>query len=198
MSLATALLAPLALLLPAANPVREMPVSEEVRPADLRTALTPLPFDQILPAFDPADAMFFRLIADSFRIDSNEQVRIEQRVTIRISPLAPASAQNILDDVPKRPIGPRFAERKMGKCVSAAGVAGVQPNGANRLLLFMRDQRIVSAELERACSARDFYSGFYVARSSDGQICTNRDTLLSRSGANCKLSKIKQLVELGN
>ena len=37
---------------------------------------------------------------------------------------------------------------------------------------------MVSAALERSCSARDFYSGFYVERNADGQICVKRDTLL--------------------
>jgi hypothetical protein len=62
----------------------------------------------------------------------------------------------------------------------------------------MRDRRIVQARLERACRARDFYSGFYLARSSDGKLCVDRDTLQSRSGANCKLTRFRQLVEVGN
>ena len=53
-------------------------------------------------------------------------------------------------------------------------------------------------ELERACSARDYYSGFYVQRTSDGQICVDRDTLQSRTGASCKLSRLRELVETGN
>ena len=65
----------------------------------------------------------------------------------------------------------------------------------NRLILFMRDRRIVSAELERACHARDFYAGFYVARNTDGMICTGRDKLQSRAGMNCAVSRLRQLVE---
>ena len=58
----------------------------------------------------------------------------------------------------------------------------------------MRDTRIVSAGLDKGCTARDFYSGFYVARTGDGMMCTGRDKLQSRNGANCKLGKLKQLV----
>jgi hypothetical protein len=57
---------------------------------------------------------------------------------------------------------------------------------------------VVSASLERSCSARDYYSGFYIERNSDGQICVRRDSLLSRSGANCKLTRLRQLVDTGN
>jgi hypothetical protein len=73
----------------------------------------------------------------------------------------------------------------------------VQPDRGSRLILYMRDRRMLSATLERACRARDFYSGFYVDRTNDGQLCVDRDTLLSRSGANCKLTRIRQLIETG-
>ena len=63
----------------------------------------------------------------------------------------------------------------------------------NRLLLFMRDQHVVLAALEKACRAEDFYSGFYVARNGDGLLCTDRDTLQSRSGANCRLLALHEL-----
>lgn len=141
------------------------------------------PFNLVIGALRPPDAL---------------QVRIERQMTIRISPRAAPAQPNMLMDLPAREIGPRFVERKIGKCVSAGDIAGVQANGGNRLILYMRDRRIVSAELERACRARDFYSGFYLSRNSDGKMCVDRDTLLSRSGSNCKVTRMRQLVEAGN
>jgi hypothetical protein len=82
----------------------------------------------------------------------------------------------------------------MGRCVPMGGIVGMQYGGDRRLILFMRDQRIVSATLESACRARDFYSGFYVARNGDGMICQDRDQLQSRSGANCQVDGFRQLV----
>lgn len=123
------------------------------------------------------------------------QIRIEQRMTIRISPRMPLPAPPDGEDAMSRPDrAPHFAERKIGKCLPIAGIAGVQPDGQRNLLLYMRDRRIISAELERACRAGAFYSGFLLSRSSDGQLCVDRDTLLSRSGSNCKLTRIRQLV----
>ncbi len=124
------------------------------------------------------------------------QVRIEQQTTIRVVPRA-ARRQlppSMFAELPQDAMEPQYIERKIGKCLPISGIAGVQAEGRDRLLLFMRDRRIVSAALERACRSRDFYSGFYVAPSADGQICVDRDTLLSRSGANCKLTRIRQLV----
>ena len=203
MSLVTALLAPLALLLPAAgalDPQRDngdripLPwLSAEDRPSRLAW-----PAETVLPAIDPADAAIFQIIGSAFQVESQNQVRIEQRLTIRITPRASAPQPNMLVDLPTRPLPPRLVERDFGNCLSISGIAGVEVSNTNRLILYMRDHRVLSAGLERSCNARDYYSGFYVERNSDGQICVKRDNLLSRSGATCKLSRIKQLVQAGN
>ena len=149
-------------------------------------------------SIDPvADSLPFDEIGEHVRDDRAGQVRIEQRVIIRISPRSRGPMPSDLFFAPRFRSGePRTIERKIGKCLPAASIAAVRPSGREKLLLFMRDQRIVSATLERACSARDFYSGFYVAPSADGKVCVDRDTLQSRSGANCKLTRIRQLVDV--
>lgn len=127
--------------------------------------------------------------------DVANQVSIEQRLIIRIAPQAPAPQRSgIVADLPRRAISSKLEEKSMGKCVPVAGIAGVQIAQDNKLVLFMRDTRIVSAGLDKGCTARDFYSGFYVARTGDGMMCSGRDKLQSRNGANCKLGKLKQLV----
>lgn len=203
MSLVAVLLAPLALMLPSAGAVEPMRKDSELVMAPMPLANAApiqlaLPADDPLPAFDPAEATIFQLIAQSFQSAAENQVRIEQRVTIRIAPRPGPAQSNMLMDLPSRPMAQRQAERDIGRCLPISGIAGVQVTRDNRLILFMRDRRIVSAALERACSARDYYSGFYVERNTDGQICTRRDSLLSRSGANCKLSRIRQLVDAGD
>ncbi|BDI61410.1 hypothetical protein [Qipengyuania nanhaisediminis] len=126
----------------------------------------------------------------------SRQVRIERRVIIRISPQRPGTRNNLLAQLPRRGLTTRYAEREMERCVPVSRIAGVQTGTGNRLLLFMRDQRIVSVNLERACRARDFYSGFYVERSEDGQLCVDRDQLQSRSGARCDIARMSQLVAI--
>lgn len=127
--------------------------------------------------------------------DVANQVSIEQRLIIRIAPQAPAPQRSgIVADLPRRAISAKLEEKSMGKCVPVAGIAGVQIAQDNKLVLYMRDTRIISAGLDKGCTARDFYSGFYVARTGDGMMCSGRDKLQSRNGANCKLGKLKQLV----
>lgn len=93
--------------------------------------------------------------------------------------------------------GPRWVERKMGNCLLAGLVAGVQPIDNSRLLLILNDRRLVTARLEKGCQGRDFYSGFMVQRSDDGMICTGRDALRSRSGSTCQVTGFRQLIQVG-
>lgn len=180
MHLSFALLAPLALLVPTLGgmpPVRD------------RQELLPPPPAPVEPSAGDAIRVIDFLDGANVR-----QVRIEQRVTIRIAPRDPAVRPSMLADMaPNAAIPPRFSERKMGRCVPISGIAAVQAT-SGRLLLFMRDQRLVAASLEKTCRARDFYSGFYVERTGDGLLCIERDKLHSRAGASCEVSKLRQLV----
>jgi hypothetical protein len=194
-----ALLAPLLVLLPTASmPDADVSVADGNERDPEGTEFTVEgPFNPFY--FSSAAPASFREVGDSFRPEEADQVRIEQRLIVRVAPRSsqvPDVQRNMLMDIPNRSIGPQFEERHMGKCLSAAGIAGVQVSRENKLILFMRDHRIVSAALEKACSARDFYSGFYVERSDDGMICAGRDKLQSRAGANCTLTRLRQLVEI--
>ena len=124
------------------------------------------------------------------------QVRIERRVTIRISPYRQGNRNSLLARLPRQGVARTFEERKMDDCVPVSGIAGVQTGNGNRLLLFLNDQRIVSLNLERGCRARDFYSGFYIERNEDGRLCVKRDQLQSRSGAKCEVAGMRRLVEV--
>ncbi|WP_296716110.1 hypothetical protein [Erythrobacter sp.] len=124
------------------------------------------------------------------------QVRIEQRVVVRIAPRPPAARQNMLAELPQRAIAPRFEEARKEKCVPLDGIAGVQTGSGNRLVLFLRDQRMISVNLDKSCRARDFYSGFYVEKNKDGRLCVDRDKLQSRTGVRCEVEAMRQLVQV--
>ncbi len=133
-------------------------------------------------------------LGENLEPQDNAQVRIEQSVTIRISPRAVANQRELLAQLPQGQRSTHVEERKFGNCVSAQGIAGVATTSDDRLLLFMRDRKVISAALEKACSARDFYSGFYVQRTSDGMLCVKRDKIHSRAGSKCELKQFRQLV----
>lgn len=126
------------------------------------------------------------------------QVRIDQRVIIRITPQRSTNRNSLLAQLPANGLNTRYEERAMERCLPVNRISGVQTGTGNRLLLFLSDQRIVSLNLERACRARDFYSGFYVERSEDGKLCVERDELQSRSGAKCEVTAMRQLVAVND
>jgi len=188
MNALVAFLAPFALLLPAM--AGELPATRQdgaVREAADRAK-----------GFDSLPAEPFEVLQQARRPQEFGQVRIEQRVIIRISPSSPAARERMMADLRSQgSSSTSYREEKLDGCITIAGIAGVQPAPQqNRLLLFMRDRRVLSAALERACNARDYYSGFYVERSEDGQLCASRDLLQSRAGASCKVAQLNRLVAL--
>ena len=183
-------LAPLALLLP---------LSAANAPMDnLDQGLAPEAEEQEPVGFESDEDSPFKVFLDAPHPASQRQVRIEQRVVIRISPRSQAGRQDLLAELPRGEVPNRLEERRMGNCLPIQRIAGVQTSTDNRLILYMSDRRIVAATLDRTCTAEDFYSGFYVERNDDGLLCVDRDELQSRSGAKCGLGAFHQLVQTGN
>lgn len=134
-------------------------------------------------------------LAQGFLPAEVAQVRIEQHIIWRVSPVPGPARENLMAVAPTTTNAPRLVERKMGDCLPMSVIAGGRPQGGSRLLLFLRDRRLVAANLEKACSARDFYSGFYVDKPNvDGKLCADRDRILARSGARCEISSFRLLV----
>ena len=185
------LLAPLALLVPFGmqamstkdSATMENSVTFE-QARETQRSLSPLPLSDEAPGWAP--------VLDGIAPASSEQVRIERRVILRISPARPEGRLNLNADAPNPP-RMRLVEKKMGKCIESARIGGVADRG-EYLVMFMRDRRTVAAKLEKGCSPRDFYRGFYMETSEDGKICVKRDRLMSRSGAKCQVDSFRELV----
>ncbi len=181
-----AYLAPFALLLPGSPPDSEQDA----------VSLLPEPEEESAPRTEQT-AHGWLLLDATTSIPIQHQVRIERRVTIRIAPRS-TSRQEMIARL-QRPDGTtRVVERNFGRCVPLRSIAAVQTMADNRLLLYLRDRRILSARLEKACRARDYYSGFYVEPNDDGMLCIGRDKLLARSGAKCQLSGLNQTVAVAD
>ena len=136
----------------------------------------------------------FRAFQHSYEPETQNQVHIEQRVIIRIAPGPPPAREDLLAHVPRPAKPARYKEKKLKGCIPIEDIAGSQPSDDNRLLLFMRDHRVLSAALERACDPDDFYLGFYIERNADGMLCSKRDRLQARTGATCEVAQLSRLV----
>ncbi len=186
------LLAPLALLL---SPSQSVPVSgtDSARPLELPGddsdhADWGLALRVDGPPLLPADLDKAGTFAGPFDSETWNQVRIEQHLTIRISPGQVPRGTFLMPPPPTASQG--GPERRQIKCVAMAALAGVRLSGPNQITLVLRDDRMVLATLPRICSASAFYSGFYVEPTPDGMLCARRDVIHSRAGANCAISRL--------
>lgn len=184
------LTAPLALLLaptPAQEETAERATCEAPTWQQSRTSRAP---SSALPLSASGDA--WNSIFDAPRPPQANQVRIESRVFLRVSPARGPARQSLMAETVE-PQSRQLVERPFGKCIDAKRIGGVADQGS-RLMLFLRDRRMLSAQLEKGCSPREFYQGFYMEPSEDGLLCVNRDRLMSRSGAKCKVARLHQMV----
>ena len=180
-----AILAAFALALPVA-PAQFAQAVWEVQPASPKPGLNSR-------RFEPEG---FRVFREGYRTEVQNQVRIEQRMVIRITPGPPAVQREFYPPPPRSGGPPRYREKSYHDCVAIEDIVGIKPMTPNRLVLFMRNHHMLSAALERACDADAFYLGAYVQRSGDGKLCAGRDMLRARSGATCQVSRLARLVAI--
>ena len=180
-----AFLIPIALLLPAVPAA----LPHGVAPV-LPTARAAAGDEKSAHGFSAAPLPPLRLLEEARREPIENQVRIEERVIIRIAPSTPQRAERSLSELNRR--SDRFEEVRLSGCVPINAIAAVAPQ-EHRLLLFMRDRSILSVALEKACNPDDFYLGFYIEQ-RDGRLCERRDRLQSRAGASCRVTRLNRLI----
>ena len=112
------------------------------------------------------------------------QVIIRERVIIRV-PARPAPAQ---------PPRVTWKEKKAPRCLPMAGVAGAAVIEEDSVDLILKGGRRIRARFESSCPALDYYSGFYIMPSKDGQICADRDSIHTRAGGECQITRFRLLV----
>lgn len=174
-----------------------LPVAAVHWPAQAKQSMgAPVPTGPL--GLQPSAAAPFRAIEDARRADVRQQVRIERRIVIRVAPSSPETRTSLMSELPRRPMTRSYEEAPHGNCVPVESIVGVQPARDNRLLLFTRDRNILTAALERNCSARAFYSGFYVESNADSRLCVARDQLHSRAGTSCGVTDFTRLVAVAD
>ena len=86
-----------------------------------------------------------------------------------------------------------WKEKKGPKCIEMKLISGATLLSENSVDLIFKDKSRVRAKLEQSCPALDYYYGFYIRPTKDGQICADRDTIRSRMGGECGIDKFKLL-----
>jgi len=114
------------------------------------------------------------------------QVMIREQILIRV-PSRFRQAQQMAEEQID------WKEKKGPKCVPMKLISGATLLSENSVDLIFKDKSRVRAKLEQSCPALDYYYGFYIRPTKDGQICADRDTIRSRMGGECGIDKFKLL-----
>lgn len=125
------------------------------------------------------------------------QVVIEQQLIIRV-PAQRSSLNNFgaapIRDVRVRQVPMEWKEKKAPKCVAMRNILGMQAAQRDSIDIITRQKQRLRAQLNRGCRALDFYAGFYMQGTKDGQLCEDRDEIHARTGAKCEIDKFRLLV----
>jgi hypothetical protein len=135
-----------------------------------------------------------RLIGPMIGLDDKSfQVRVEQRVIIRV-PRQISTPTSMGNRSSGKITSIRYKEQKVGKCLLMDRLVGSRPGPKDSLDLVTRDGVMIRAYLGDGCLAREFYAGAYMERPVDGKLCIDRDLLHARTGAKCEVDKFRLLV----
>lgn len=115
---------------------------------------------------------------------TSAQMVIQQRVIVRVPRLPSAQVRPIV-----------WKEGKKGpKCIALAELAGALITQPRSIDLVMLGGSRVRAQIDKRCPSLDFYSGFYLKPTADGQICADRDSLRTRGGRACEIDRFRTLI----
>jgi hypothetical protein len=112
------------------------------------------------------------------------QLRIQRTTIIRVPPAAPSAIMS-------EPV--RWKEKGGPDCIKWSAIAGAMISSPTSLDVIIRGGKRYRVKLNKSCQAAEFYADFYVKATADGQICQSRDSIYSRAGGECGISKFKRL-----
>ena len=120
----------------------------------------------------------------------SERFSFHQRIIIRV-PRMPIAAT---PDAAALRTPLRWEEKTARKCVALDSLVGASVPTSQSVDLVARDGTRLRARFADGCKALDFYSGFYMRPTGDGQVCAKRDAIRARSGGTCQIKEFRELV----
>lgn len=112
------------------------------------------------------------------------QLVIRERVVVRVPARAAAVA----------PARIKWKEKRGPRCVPMASLGGAAVIERDSVDLILKGGQRLRARFESSCPALDYYSGFYIMPSADAQICADRDSIHTRAGGECQITRFRKLV----
>lgn len=119
------------------------------------------------------------------------QMLFHQHIVIRI-PRMPAPRAMTMPQ-PSLP-STDFREKDGPECVASDDLIAATIPTDDRVDVMMRGGERLRIRLDKKCRTLDYYTGFYVTAGHDGQVCAKRDSIRTRSGDECGITKFRRLV----
>jgi hypothetical protein len=113
------------------------------------------------------------------------QIQIQRTTIVRVPP-APSVVISLAPT--------KWKEKRAPNCVKWSTMAAAMISGPTTIDIIVKGGTRYRVKLEKSCSSIDFYSGFYVKATPDGEVCKDRDSIHSRSGGECVIDTFKTLV----
>ncbi|MFM2100642.1 MAG: hypothetical protein RLZZ366_2181 [Pseudomonadota bacterium] len=113
------------------------------------------------------------------------QIQIQRTTIVRVPP-APSAVISLAPT--------KWKEKRAPNCVKWSTMAAAMISGPTTIDIIVKGGTRYRVKLEKSCSSIDFYSGFYVKATPDGEVCKDRDSIHSRSGGECVIDTFKTLV----
>lgn len=119
------------------------------------------------------------------------QMLFHQHIVIRI-PRMPAPRTMAMPEPPLPSAD--FHEKDGPQCVASEDLIAATIPTDDRVDVMMRGGERLRIRLDKKCRTLDYYTGFYVTAGHDGQVCAKRDSIRTRSGDECGITKFRRLV----
>ena len=116
------------------------------------------------------------------------QMAIQSRTIVRLPRLPAAQTQAS----PFKTM--TWIEKKGPKCIALDTLAGALITQPRSVDLVQLGGERVRAQINKRCPSLDFYSGFYLKPTADGQICAGRDPVRTRAGRACEIDRFRKLI----
>jgi hypothetical protein len=115
------------------------------------------------------------------------QLSIRERVIMRIQTLRGK----------RLPRASQWKEKKGPRCMATDMIAGAAIIQNDSVDFVVKGGTRLRAKLEDDCPALDYDGGFYLAPTADRKICADRDSIHTRSGGECGITRFRSLVPAG-
>ena len=86
-----------------------------------------------------------------------------------------------------------FTRKSRRACIDVRGIAGAIVTDERTIEIRMVTGERWRMGFKQDCPALSYYQGFYYRRTQAGKMCAGRDTIIARSGSECRVHSLSRI-----